>query len=232
MHSRGGVFASLAAAVLCCVASAAQAGVLITINKASQQMSVAIDGVPRYTWPVSTGRSGYATPSGTFTPFRLEEDHYSKEWDEAPMPHSIFFTKVGHAIHGTYETKRLGAAVSHGCVRLAPQNAATLFALVKAEGLSNTRVVLTGQAPPLVAGRPAQRQSAREPVELQQYRSQERYQDQYQPPYGRPAHQPYGAQPQYGQPHAAHPRYQQSPYGMQPYDPRSQTYDPRFGPRY
>jgi hypothetical protein len=228
MRSRGGVFASLTAAVLCCVASAVQAGVLITINKASQQMSVAIDGVPRYTWPVSTGRSGYATPSGTFTPFRLEEDHYSKEWDEAPMPHSIFFTKVGHAIHGTYETKRLGAAVSHGCVRLAPQNAATLFALVKAEGLSNTRVVLTGQAPPLVAGRPAQRPSAREPLELQQYRSQERYQDQYQPPYGRPAYQPYGAQPQYGPPYAVQPQYQQSPYGMQRYDPRSRTYDPRY----
>jgi hypothetical protein len=74
----------------------------------------------------------------------MEAEHFSKEWDDAPMPHSIFFTKQGHAIHGSYDTKRLGSPVSHGCVRLAPANAAKLFALVKQEGLSNTRVVLSG----------------------------------------------------------------------------------------
>ena len=72
----------------------------------------------------------------------MEADHYSKEWDDAPMPHSIFFTKVGHAIHGTYETKKLGTRASHGCVRLSPAHAATLFAMVKQDGVINTRVVL------------------------------------------------------------------------------------------
>jgi hypothetical protein len=74
----------------------AQGAILITIDKATQQMTVDIDGTTRWIWPVSTGRRGYSTPAGSFRPFRLEEDHYSKEWDEAPMPHSIFFTGDGH----------------------------------------------------------------------------------------------------------------------------------------
>src|SRR3954452_19253294 len=129
------------------IATGAEAKVAITVDKDNQQMTVAVDGVERYRWPVSSGIPSYETPNGSFRAFRMEEDHYSKEWDDAPMPHSIFFTKIGHAIHGSYETKRLGTPASHGCVRLAPQNAATLFALVKAEGLGNTKVVLSGTEP-------------------------------------------------------------------------------------
>ena len=77
----------------------------------------------------------------------MNEVWYSKEWDNSPMPHSIFFKKDGHAIHGSYEVKTLGTPVSHGCVRIAPENAATLFALVKENGLKNTEVVLTGVTP-------------------------------------------------------------------------------------
>jgi len=137
----------LAAAVLLAFASTASAAIVVTVDKSSQTMSVVVDGVPRWQWPVSTGRSGYATPSGSYTAFRMEEDHYSKEWDDAPMPHSIFFSQVGHAIHGSFETKNLGRAVSHGCVRLAPPNAAKLFALVKEQGVTNTKVVITGTQP-------------------------------------------------------------------------------------
>src|SRR6185295_16319388 len=96
--------------------------------------------MPKYHWTVSTGRPGYATPSGNFGVTRTERVYYSKKYDNAPMPNAVFFTSRGHAIHGTYEIKRLGSAVSHGCVRLAPENAATLFGLVKAEGLRNTNV--------------------------------------------------------------------------------------------
>lgn len=117
---------------------------LITINKSSQKMTVSIDGEKTYTWLVSTGARGYSTPSGSFRPFRMERDHFSKEWDNAPMPHSIFFTAQGHAIHGSPYTKRLGTRASHGCVRLAPANAATLFALVQKTGMQNTRVVVKG----------------------------------------------------------------------------------------
>jgi hypothetical protein len=139
------IAASLFAVVLAgAAATKAGADVLINIDKSAQRMSVSVDGEPRWNWPVSTGRPGYATPSGNFTPLRLEVDHYSREWDDAPMPHSIFFTPRGHAIHGTLEARRLGVAASHGCVRLAPENAAKLFALVKEEGLPNTKVVVTG----------------------------------------------------------------------------------------
>jgi hypothetical protein len=74
----------------------------------------------------------------------MEISHFSRQWDNAPMPHSIFFTSVGHAIHGTYESAYLGSAVSHGCVRLSTENATQLYDLVKAEGTTNTRVVVTG----------------------------------------------------------------------------------------
>ena len=77
----------------------------------------------------------------------LNEIWYSKEWDNAPMPHSIFFRKDGYAIHGTYEAKYLGRPASHGCVRISRENAATLYALVKKVGLKNTEVVLAGVTP-------------------------------------------------------------------------------------
>src|SRR5215470_18080291 len=99
------VFAFLATATL---AASADAKVLITVDKSAQEMTVEVDGVPRWRWPVSTGMRGYATPSGSFTAFRMEEDHYSKEFDDAPMPNSIFFTKRGHAIHGYLDTRRIG----------------------------------------------------------------------------------------------------------------------------
>jgi hypothetical protein len=125
----------------------ARANILISVDKSKQQMTVTVDGDPRYIWPVSTGRAGYDTPSGTFHPTSMERHHYSREWDNAPMPHSIFFTNEGHAIHGTYEASGLGHPVSHGCVRLSREHAATLFALVKDEGMDHTRVVLTGHIP-------------------------------------------------------------------------------------
>src|SRR6476646_4727588 len=136
--------AALAAFTL---AQPARANIMITIDKSAQKMTVTVNGQDRYTWPVSTGRSGYDTPSGEFQPFRMEKDHFSREWDDAPMPNSIFFTKIGHAIHGTFEARNLGRPASHGCVRLSTQNAATLYALVKDEGVFNTRVRLVGEIP-------------------------------------------------------------------------------------
>ena len=121
--------------------------ILINIDKASQRMTVSVDGTERYDWPVSTGQRGYSTPSGAYTANSMNEIWYSKQWDNAPMPHAIFFTKKGHAIHGTNEVKRLGKPASHGCVRLSPQNAATLYALVAETGLENTQVVLAGITP-------------------------------------------------------------------------------------
>lgn len=134
-------------------AGAAQAAVSITVDKDNQQMTVAVDGAVRYQWPVSTGLPAYETPNGEHRAFRMEADHFSKEWDDAPMPHSIFFTKRGHAIHGTDHVRGLGGPASHGCVRLSRQHAATLFALVKEQGVLNTTVTLTGSAATAIARR-------------------------------------------------------------------------------
>jgi hypothetical protein len=129
------------------LAQVAHANVMVIIDKSTQKMTVTVNGEERYSWPVSTGREGYDTPSGDHQPFRMEKDHFSREWDDAPMPNSIFFTKIGHAIHGTYEVRNLGKPASHGCVRLSTQNAATLYALVKDAGVFNTRVRLIGEIP-------------------------------------------------------------------------------------
>jgi lipoprotein-anchoring transpeptidase ErfK/SrfK len=109
-------------------------------------MSVELDGVPQYRWAVSTGRAGYGTPNGTFKPQRLERSWFSKKYYNSPMPHAIFF-HGGYAIHGSHEIKRLGGPASHGCVRLHPSNAATLFNLVKSAGKPNTKIVVFGQNP-------------------------------------------------------------------------------------
>src|ERR1700730_7707543 len=139
------------------IASPALAKVDITVNKDSQIMTVAVDGVHRYRWPVSTGIPSRETPNGSFKAFRMEADHFSKEFDDAPMPHSIFFTKIGHAIHGTMSEGRLGAPVSHGCVRLSRANASTLYALVEQDGVLNTTVTLTGSSQIALARNPRPR---------------------------------------------------------------------------
>jgi len=122
--------------------SAAFAGVVAQINLSSQRMHVFVNGKQAHTWKVSTARSGYRTPTGTYKPYHLARRHYSSIYNNSPMPHSIFFYK-GYAIHGSYETKYLGRAASHGCVRLHPSNAARLYSLVQRYGAGNTTIRIT-----------------------------------------------------------------------------------------
>ena len=136
-----------AAVAMLMLGQTAHAELLIKIDKSIQRMTVMVNGAQLYNWAVSTGGRGYDTPNGTFKPFRMEIDHHSDEWDDAPMPYSVFFTKTGDAVHGTYEQRNLGRAVSHGCVRLSVKNAATLWKLVKREKMANTIVVLSGAVP-------------------------------------------------------------------------------------
>ena len=122
--------------------SSAEALVRIHIDLSTQRMYVE-SNTGSYTWPISTARSGYVTPDGSFAPQSLQRMHYSRKYHMSPMPYSIFF-RGGFAIHGTYETAYLGYPVSHGCVRLSPANAAILFDMVKAEG---ARITITGSPP-------------------------------------------------------------------------------------
>jgi len=120
----------------------ARADVLVQIDKSSQRMAVSVDGAMRYDWPVSTGRDGYGTPSGTFHPQSMVRHYFSRKYYNAPMPHAIFFY-YGFAIHGTNDLARLGGPASHGCVRLHPSHAAALFALVERNGPRRTRIEIS-----------------------------------------------------------------------------------------
>lgn len=111
-------------------------------------MTVVVDGVPTYSWPVSTARRGYQTPAGSYSVKRMERMWYSRKYDMSPMPHALFF-RGGYAIHGTYSVRQLGHPASHGCVRLSPANARTLFSLAQQHG--GARVVVTGGAGPAYA---------------------------------------------------------------------------------
>jgi lipoprotein-anchoring transpeptidase ErfK/SrfK len=130
---------ALLLAALAGAAPAAAATLAILIDISDQKMSVVEDGRVVYHWDVSTARPGYLTPLGRFSPTRLEETWFSTVYDNAPMPHSIFFYG-GYAIHGTTETARLGQPVSHGCVRLHPENAAALFEMVEWHGMDETEI--------------------------------------------------------------------------------------------
>ncbi|MGC1777481.1 MAG: L,D-transpeptidase [Xanthobacteraceae bacterium] len=119
----------------------AAAAIVVHVDRSSERMDVIVDGAPRFRWRVSTARRGYITPPGIYHPQRLAVRWYSKKYDNAPMPHSIFFYG-GYAIHGTYEIAGLGRAVSHGCVRLDPGNAAILYDLVERRGMGSTTIVV------------------------------------------------------------------------------------------
>jgi lipoprotein-anchoring transpeptidase ErfK/SrfK len=116
-------------------------GVRVNVDVNEQKMDVYVDGRLRHRWPVSTGRDGFDTPGGSYRVQRLEKEWYSKQYDGAPMPNAVFFHN-GYAIHGTYETRRLGQQASHGCIRLHPRAAAALYDLVEDHGSSNTRIVI------------------------------------------------------------------------------------------
>ena len=131
-----------AIAVLTMAFTPAQAGVVVHIDKSSQRMAVRVDGAMRYSWPVSTGRRGYGTPTGVFRPQMMARYWYSRKYYNSPMPHSIFFYG-GFAIHGTNDLARLGGPASHGCVRLHPSHAAMLYGLVERNGRGSTRIEIT-----------------------------------------------------------------------------------------
>src|SRR5580704_876566 len=133
------------------VSAPAKAELLVNISKSQQRLSVTIDGAEAYRWPVSTGRRGHETPAGKFRPIRLERHWYSHEYGLTPMPWAVFFHR-GYAVHGTMEAYNLGHAASHGCVRLRPDNAATLFSLVRQQGTGNTRIVVMNGPLPAIPG--------------------------------------------------------------------------------
>lgn len=138
----------------------AAAGVLVQVDLSRQVMTVSVDGTPRYRWAISSARAGYVTPNGVYRPQRLARSWYSRKYGGA-MPYSVFF-RGGYAIHGTTAVGALGRPASHGCIRLHPAHAATLFSLVQSRG--GTRIVITGSRPGAYAkSRRKSRQAVRRP---------------------------------------------------------------------
>ncbi|MEM7567605.1 MAG: L,D-transpeptidase [Pseudomonadota bacterium] len=119
--------------------TSAEAGVIAKVDLSEQRMRVYVNGRQAYSWPVSTGRKGYRTPTGTYSPKRMHTMWHSRKYNMSPMPYSIFF-RGGYAVHGTNYVNQLGRTASHGCVRLHTSNARRLFNLVKQHGARNSRI--------------------------------------------------------------------------------------------
>ena len=122
-------------------AHAAASQIVARVSLSQQTMEVLVDGRPTFAWKVSTGERAHVTPTGSFKPTRMHEMWYSKKYDNAPMPHSVFFSG-GYAVHATNAIKRLGQPASHGCVRLHPDAAADFYQLVEVFGPANTSIVI------------------------------------------------------------------------------------------
>ncbi len=132
----------LAAGCALFLASNAWASIVARIDLSGQYMSVIVDGEHFADWPISSGRKGFRTPTGSFRPKVLKRMHYSSKYENSPMPHSVFF-HGGYAIHGTAYVRQLGRPASHGCVRLHPRNAAILYSLIRDYGMRNTRITIS-----------------------------------------------------------------------------------------
>ncbi len=116
--------------------------VVAHVNISSQTLTLDVNGWPEGRWAISSARPGYHTPRGSYRVTRTAKVYYSKKYDNSPMPNSVFFYG-GYAIHGTYHVGALGRPASHGCVRLAPANAAAFYELVQKYGPSRTRVIIS-----------------------------------------------------------------------------------------
>ena len=110
--------------------------IIAVVDKSDQKLHLFENGLKKYTWDVSTARNGKVTPTGKWNAQWLSKYHKSSIYNNAPMPYSIFYDG-NFAIHGTDQIGRLGTPASSGCVRLHPENAAVLFAMVEQAGKSN-----------------------------------------------------------------------------------------------
>lgn len=172
------LFAILAAALLL-MAAPAGAAVRIRIDLAAQRLEATTPQGETVSWKISSGRRGYETPAGHYGVMRMEIDHHSDEYEQAPMPYSIFFSPRGLAIHGSYE-RGLGRPLSHGCVRLAVPNARQLYEWVEKHGAT---IEITGAG----GGRAIAREEVERPREARQPR--QTYRPAYRPAYQEPAYQ-------------------------------------------
>jgi len=118
--------------------------VWIDINLSAQHMAVYQGDTIIGDTYVSTGRPGFDTPTGTYyINSKYESDDMEGtiggEYYNVPaVPYAMYFTGVGHAIHGAYWHNNFGAVMSHGCVNLPVGFSEWLFSISPV----GTRVVI------------------------------------------------------------------------------------------
>jgi hypothetical protein len=114
-----------------------QGPVAIIVSVPKQRTFVYRNGILIGVATCSTGKKGYETPLGVFTILKKDKDHYSSEFDDAPMPHMERLTWGGVALHAG---KLPGYPASHGCVRLPPKFAEKLYEVTQI----GTPVIIAG----------------------------------------------------------------------------------------
>ena len=97
---------------------------------------------------ISSGRSGFDTPTGVFSVLEKSEYHESNIYEGAPMPFMQRLTWSGIAMHAGVVP---GFRASHGCIRLPAGFAPTLFGLTR---VGNRVVVTPNETEPIVFDHP------------------------------------------------------------------------------
>ncbi len=105
--------------------------VMILVSLPEQIMNVYRNGVLVARSSISSGMPGHSTPTGVFTILQKSADHYSKTYDNAPMPYMQRLTWDGVAFHSGFLP---GHAASHGCIRLPFEFSQKLFDLTRQGG--------------------------------------------------------------------------------------------------
>ncbi|MFA7009294.1 MAG: L,D-transpeptidase, partial [Elusimicrobiales bacterium] len=125
------------------------AAVLLTVDLSRQRLLVKSPSV-NTEYKISSGVPGHLTPGSgrCYSPDTMELMHHSSLYNNAPMPHSVFFNG-NIAVHATSAKNEafLGRQASHGCVRLSRENATVVYGLIAKSGKSNAVICVKGSSP-------------------------------------------------------------------------------------
>jgi lipoprotein-anchoring transpeptidase ErfK/SrfK len=135
------------------VAPADDGPLTLHADKSRRVLTASVGGETVATYDIAVGEGGYPTPSGEFSIRKLIWNPGwippNREWARDKVPQApgspnnpmrvvkIFFLEPAYYIHGTNDVGSLGHAASHGCIRMAPGDAAELARMIMAHGGAN-----------------------------------------------------------------------------------------------
>src|SRR5436305_223379 len=123
--------------------------VVVLVSIPQQTMHVYRNGILIGRSTVSSGTKGHDTPGGVFSILEKKQEHYSKKYNNAPMPNMQRLTWTGIAMHSG---NLPGYPASHGCIRQPYDFSQLLFSATSKGG---TVVVGDGKTPvPHLASNP------------------------------------------------------------------------------